>query len=87
MLRDYFLQVFNSNETYKDLWDEFLKEMIISQLEREIDLITYTPIERFERLYKRSSHLFQEIPHKYIASYLRMKPETLSRLMNSFSEA
>lgn len=84
---DRFLEIFSANEVHKNLWNEFLKEMIVGQLEREIDLITYTPMERFERLYKRSPHLFQEIPHKYIASYLRMKPETLSRLMNNFSKS
>ncbi|HCZ35039.1 MAG TPA: Crp/Fnr family transcriptional regulator, partial [Cytophagales bacterium] len=27
--------------------------------------------------------LFQEVPHRYIANYLRMSPETLSRLKKS----
>ncbi len=51
--------------------------------EREIDLLTQSPQERIERIRKRSPQVFQEIPHKYIASYLRMSPETLSRLLNS----
>lgn len=32
---------------------------------------------------KGASQLFQEVPHKYIARYLRMTPETLSRLQKS----
>jgi hypothetical protein len=34
-------------------------------------------------VFKRSPQLFQEIPNKHIASYLRMSPETLSRLKKS----
>ena len=79
--KEEFLAFINTKESYKEIWNTFLTDLISGQLEREIDLITYTPIERFERLFKRSPHLFQEIPHKYIASYLRMKPETLSRIL------
>ncbi|MEO0734297.1 MAG: Crp/Fnr family transcriptional regulator, partial [Bacteroidota bacterium] len=32
------------------------------------------------RVLARSPRLFQEIPAKYIANYLRMTPETLSRI-------
>ncbi len=81
--RERFLEIFNSNDAYKNLWLEFLKSIVMNQLTREIDVITYSPLERIERLYKRSPHIFQEIPQKYIASYLRMKPETLSRLINN----
>jgi len=40
-----------------------------------------------ERVLTRSPQLFQEIPHKYIAAYLRMSPETLSRLLNSWFQS
>lgn len=61
-----------------------LLELLITQLiEREIDLLTTSPIERLNRVLLRSPHLFRHIPLKYIASYLRMKPETLSRIRKS----
>ncbi len=81
--REEFLNFINSEEEYKILWNTFLQDVVYQQLEREIDLITFTPHKRFERLFKRSPHLFQEVPHKYIASYLRMKPETLSRILKN----
>jgi CRP-like cAMP-binding protein len=52
-------------------------------MERENDLIIYSPQKRVERVFKRSPQLFQEIPQKYIASYLRMTPETLSRILKN----
>jgi hypothetical protein len=41
---------------------------------------TSTPEQRYARLLERSPHIFQLAPLKYIASYLRIAPETLSRL-------
>ncbi|WP_288880255.1 Crp/Fnr family transcriptional regulator [Pedobacter panaciterrae] len=64
---------------YKSL----LETVIIEQIEREVDLLTVSPTERLKRVLQRSPHLFQHVPLKYIASYLRMTPETLSRIRNS----
>ena len=63
-------------------WSEILEELIFQQLERERDILTSSPAERYKRVLQRSPQLFQEIPNKYIASYLRMTPETLSRVKN-----
>lgn len=54
--------------------------LVLSMLERETDLMIKSPQVRYDRVLKRSPQLFQEIPLKYIASYLRMTPETLSRI-------
>lgn len=62
------------------LWQEIMGLLIFQQMERERDILTSSPIERYRRVLKRSPRLFQEIPDKYIASYLRMTPETLSRV-------
>lgn len=67
----------------RDLWMEGLYQLIYDMLEREQDLMIADPRQRLQRVLGRSHRLFQEVPHKYIASYLRMSPETLSRLLNS----
>jgi CRP-like cAMP-binding protein len=64
-------------------WHAILQELICQQMEREKDILTYSPVERYRRVWNRSPGLFQEIPNKYIASYLRMTPETLSRIKKS----
>ncbi len=74
---------FKQSEEKLIAYNDLLKELVASFYEREIDLLTQSPQERIERIRKRSPQVFQEIPHKYIASYLRMSPETLSRLLNS----
>ncbi len=72
-----------SQEEFKDWWTTIMEQLVLDQMEREIDLLTESPRERYQRVLARSPQLFQEVPHKYIASYLRMTPETLSRLKNS----
>jgi CRP-like cAMP-binding protein len=74
-----FLQI----EGNKILWTKILENLILQQFEREIDILTISPKERYLRVLSRSPQLFQEIPNKYIANYLRMSPETLSRLKKS----
>ena len=81
--KENFLKCINSSKENQVLWQELLQEFVYQQIERENDLIIYSPQKRFDRVFKRSPHLFQEVPQKYIASYLRMTPETLSRILKS----
>jgi CRP-like cAMP-binding protein len=61
-------------------WRHELEKALMGKMEREIDLQLLDPQQRLDRLLARSPHIFQLVPKKYIASYLRMTPETLSRL-------
>lgn len=72
-----------SSPQLHDVWNTLLSNLVFQQMEREVDLLIPAPQERYERVLKRSPKLFQEVPLKYIASYLRMTPETLSRVMKS----
>jgi CRP-like cAMP-binding protein len=74
---------FLKNESNSKIWTRILENLIVQQLEREIDILTNSPKERYERVLKRSPQLFQEVPNRYIANYLRMSAETLSRLKKS----
>ncbi len=57
-----------------------LEEVVVGRATREIELLTLTAEERYRALVERSPHLLQLVPQKDIASYLRMTPETFSRL-------
>ncbi|MFY7672738.1 Crp/Fnr family transcriptional regulator [Tenacibaculum sp. MEBiC06402] len=78
-----YLNFIESSPENKEIWNEILKNFVLQQMERERDILTISPLERYRRVLKRSPQLFQEIPNKYIASYLRMTPETLSRIKKS----
>lgn len=73
----------NESSERQKQYNSLLETLVCQQIEREIDLLTVSPSERLRRVLERSPNLFQEIPLKYIASYLRMTPETLSRIRNS----
>lgn len=64
-------------------YTKFLEELLVQQVQREIDVLITSPALRLERVLERSPNLFQYVPLKYIASYLRMSPETLSRIRKS----
>lgn len=75
--------IVNKNIESLNGYNSLLETVIAQQMEREIDLLTISPAERLQRVLQRSPNLFQHIPLKYIAAYLRMTPETLSRIRNS----
>jgi CRP-like cAMP-binding protein len=80
--RDAYFEFVHSTPELTALHARFMETIVVSMLDREIDLLTSSPMERYQRLMERSPQVFQHIPLKYIAAYLRMTPETLSRLRN-----
>ncbi len=75
-----FMDFIQGDEQMQQTWYQLLEQFVYQQMERERDILISSPVERYKRVLTRSPQLFQEIPHKYIASYLRMTPETLSRI-------
>lgn len=57
-----------------------VEELLMGRATREVEQMSLSAEERFDRLMARSPHLLQLVPQKDIASYLRMTPETFSRL-------
>lgn len=81
--KEKYTRFIQSENKWQDCWRVLLEQLVYQQMERERDLLTSSPMLRYQRVLDRSPQLFQEIPHKYIASYLRMSAETLSRLQKS----
>ena len=55
--------------------------------EREIALLTMSATERYQDLINRNPQLLQEISLKHIASYLGIKPESLSRIRKQLAKS
>lgn len=81
--RKTYFDFIHSNQENQKMHIEIMHQLIGTLLEREMDLLTSNPKLRYQRVLERSPQLFQQVPLKYIASYLRMTPETLSRLRKS----
>jgi len=52
-------------------------------LERQIELQCFTAEEKFKALLKRSPHVLNLIPHKYLASYLGIDATNFSKLLGT----
>ncbi len=78
-----FMAFVNSSSENQNFYIRLLEDLVLQQLEREKDLLLDSPKDRFDRVLARSQQLFQLIPNKLIANYLRMSPETFSRLKKS----
>jgi CRP-like cAMP-binding protein len=53
---------------------------------RTRDLLTITALERYKKLAKENSILLQNVNQYYLASYLGMTPESLSRIRKQISK-
>lgn len=69
-----------ANEEHMRLYIALMHEFVTQQIDREMDILTSSPLDRFQRCLQRSPQLFQHIPARHIATYLNMSEETLSRL-------
>ena len=72
---------------------EDLNQLLYSILEAQIlhdkdkyHLLDENPIDRYNILLKTNSEIVRRTPLKYVASYLRMAPETLSRVRNAINK-
>jgi CRP-like cAMP-binding protein len=60
-----------------------LSQTLAGVLERQIELQSYSAEERFKTLLRRSGHVLNMIPHKYLANYLGIDPTNFSKLLAS----
>jgi CRP/FNR family transcriptional regulator, anaerobic regulatory protein len=79
-----------TKSTYKELtnesviWTSFCKQVyereIEFNLQRNRDFLALTAKERYLKLFAEQPEIVQHIPIQYIASYIGIKPESLSRI-------
>jgi CRP-like cAMP-binding protein len=77
--------LFNTCEFAKDLSRIAVEKLLEKKVKRELSLLTSTAKERYLNLLKEHPKLVQEIPLKYLAPYLGIVPETLSRIRKRIS--
>ena len=72
-------------ETAKKLGRIATEYLLDKKVKRELNLLTKTPQERYEKLLTEQPKYIQQIPLKYLASYIGVVPETLSRIRKRIS--
>jgi len=61
------------------------EKLFLSKSKRELALLKYNARERYLRLLEEQPHILKQIPLKYIASYLGITPQALSRIRRQIS--
>jgi len=75
------LQKVYSQTRSGDTWGRYAAEkLFLQKSKREIALLKNTATERYRDLLKNDPHIVKEIPLKYIASYIGVTPQALSRI-------
>ena len=76
-------QVIDNNKDYLLLFIQVLEELLIKKTKREEMLIKKTPRDIYKYLIEKEPYFIQNIPLKYIASYIGITPQALSRIRRS----
>ena len=84
--RKNFLRVCEELPKYKTFHDEKVQRNHFATLKRLSVAKLGTPEEKYLLLMKEQPQVFQRIPLHYIASYLSIEPESLSRLRKRLAE-
>lgn len=74
------LKVYDTYPTMQKLGRLSMERMFLRKEMREASFLIDSPEQRYEKIVAESPHMLQRVPLKYLASYLGMTPETLSRI-------
>lgn len=75
-------ELFDKSQAIERLFRRMTELVLTGVIKRHIELHALTMEERYKAFCKRSPHLLQMAPHKYIASYLGIDPTNFSKLFN-----
>lgn len=62
------------------VWRYALTGLYVDKHYQQLQLLTYTATERYKLIMQHQSFALQQVPLKYIASYLGVTPQSLSRI-------
>ncbi|RYF95849.1 MAG: Crp/Fnr family transcriptional regulator [Chitinophagaceae bacterium] len=76
------LQLMNDSPDVATFVRTGLTAAISGLLERLVEVQCFSSEDKFRQLLRRSPHILQLVPHKYIANYLGIDPTNFSKLIN-----
>lgn len=76
-------KIYNISPAIERLFRRFSETLHAGSINRHMELQSQSIQERYTAFCRRSPHLLQTVPHKYIASYLGIDPSNFSKLYNS----
>jgi len=81
--REDFEKIKSSCPNVRNAIDKAIYLAFSGTMTRLTELQCLSSEEKFKQLLKRSPHVLQKIPHKYLANYIGIDPTNFSKLFNS----
>jgi CRP-like cAMP-binding protein len=78
-------EVYANTEIGNEIGRKSAENLFLTKAARELDLLTKTAEERYRNLFSERPELIRHIPLKYIASYIGVTPQALSRIRRRIS--
>ena len=78
-------EVYNTSQVGDRIGRKASEELFLKKCKRELSLLLDTAEERYLKLFTERPELIREIPLKYIASYIGVTPQALSRIRKRIS--
>jgi CRP-like cAMP-binding protein len=82
---DTYQELIHSSEHWKEFALKIANYLYLRKEKREISLLTETAEQRYLNMLKEFPDIIQNVPQYLIASYLGIKPQSLSRIRNQLS--
>lgn len=73
-------EIYKSTTVGESIGRIFAEDFFLYKSKRELSFMKDSPTERYLNLVKEQQQLIQEIPQKYLASYIGITPQALSRI-------
>ncbi len=73
-------KIYNETEIGNTIGRLASEDLFLKKAKRELSLLHHTAEERYVKLFDEQPHLIRQIPLKYIASYIGITPQALSRI-------
>ncbi len=74
------LEVYKNTASGESIGRVFAEEFFRYKSKRELSFLKESPTQRYLNLFKEQPHLIREIPQVYLASYIGITPQALSRI-------
>lgn len=75
--------LFDRSHPIERLFRKMTEAVLVGMIQRHFELQSFSIEERFLAFARRSPHLLELVPHKYLASYLNINPTNFSKLFNA----
>jgi CRP-like cAMP-binding protein len=77
--------IYQETEIGNTIGRKSAEDLFLKKSKRELSLLTQTAEQRYLNLFTEQPHLLKLIPLKYIASYIGITPQALSRIRKRVS--